>query len=147
MLAYMNSEALKLTLKGPDIWFYSRSRKKLWEKGEKSGNYLKLISLSLDCDKDTILIRAIPKGPTCHKGNTSCFNEENKPVENTLNSIISIINERNKNKNQDSYTSKLLNRSVNAEPLPPIIRTILIPRLCAIVISSHTLSNLLSLGG
>ena len=112
MLGYMNQESINMTINSGHVWFYSRSRKKLWEKGEKSGNYLKVINLALDCDKDTILIRAIPKGPTCHNGNTSCFNEENKPVENTLNSIISIINERNKNKNPDSYTSKLLNEGM-----------------------------------
>ncbi|MBU93732.1 MAG: bifunctional phosphoribosyl-AMP cyclohydrolase/phosphoribosyl-ATP diphosphatase [Chloroflexi bacterium] len=112
MLGYMNQESINMTMNSGHVWFYSRSRKKLWEKGEKSGNYLKVINLALDCDKDTILIKAIPNGPTCHKGNTSCFGEENKPVENTLNSIISIINERNKNKNPDSYTSKLLNEGM-----------------------------------
>tara|TARA_B100000029_G_C17581882_1_gene959877 strand:- start:266 stop:865 length:600 start_codon:yes stop_codon:yes gene_type:complete len=112
MLGYMNQESINMTINSGHVWFYSRSRKKLWEKGEKSGNYLKLINLALDCDKDTILIRAIPKGPTCHKGYTSCFDNKNKPVENTLNSIISIINHRNKNKNPDSYTSKLLNEGM-----------------------------------
>ena len=112
MLGYMNQESINMTMNSGHVWFYSRSRKKLWEKGEKSGNYLKVINLALDCDKDTILIKAIPKGPTCHKGNTSCFGEENKPVENTLNSIISIINERNENENPDSYTSKLLNEGM-----------------------------------
>ena len=112
MLGYMNQESINMTMNSGHVWFYSRSRKKLWEKGEKSGNYLKVINLALDCDKDTILIKAIPKGATCHKGNTSCFSEENKPVENTLNSIISIINERNKNRNPDSYTSKLLNEGM-----------------------------------
>ena len=112
MLGYMNQESINMTMNSGHVWFYSRSRKKLWEKGEKSGNYLKVINLALDCDKDTILIKAIPKGPTCHEGNTSCFSEENKPVENTLNSIISIINERNENENPDSYTSKLLNEGM-----------------------------------
>ena len=112
MLGYMNQESINMTMNSGHVWFYSRSRKKLWEKGEKSGNYLKVINLALDCDKDTILIKAIPKGPTSHKGNTSCFGEENKHVENTHNSIISIINERNKNKNPDSYTSKLLNEGM-----------------------------------
>ena len=112
MLGYMNQESINMTMNSGHVWFYSRSRKKLWEKGEKSGNYLKVINLTLDCDKDTILIKAIPKGPTCHEGNTSCFGEENKPVENTLNSIISIINERNENENPDSYTSKLLNEGM-----------------------------------
>ena len=112
MLGYMNQESINMTMNSGHVWFYSRSRKKLWEKGEKSGNYLKVINLALDCDKDTILIKAIPKGPTCHEGNTSCFGEENKPVENTLNSIISIINERNENENPDSYTSKLLNEGM-----------------------------------
>ena len=77
MLGYMNQESIDLTISSNHVWFYSRSRKKLWEKGEKSGNYLKLISLSLDCDKDTILIKAVPTGPICHTGNSTCFSNDN----------------------------------------------------------------------
>ncbi len=108
MLGYMNQESIDLTLNTNHVWFYSRSRKKLWEKGEKSGNYLKLISLSLDCDKDTILIKAVPAGPTCHTGNSTCFSNDNKHKQNTLNSLIGIIKQRKEDYNPDSYTSNLL---------------------------------------
>ena len=108
MLGYMNQESIDLTLNTNHVWFYSRSRKKLWEKGEKSGNYLKLISLSLDCDKDTILIKAVPTGPTCHTGNSTCFSNDNKYKQNTLNSLIAIIKQRKEDYNPDSYTSNLL---------------------------------------
>ena len=108
MLGYMNQESIDLTLNTNHVWFYSRSRKKLWEKGEKSGNYLKLISLSLDCDKDTILIKAVPTGPICHTGNSTCFSNDNKYKQNTLNSLIGIIKQRKEDYNPDSYTSNLL---------------------------------------
>ena len=108
MLGYMNQESIDLTLNTNHVWFYSRSRKKLWEKGEKSGNYLKLISLSLDCDKDTILIKAVPTGPICHTGNSTCFSNDNQYKQNTLNSLIAIIKQRKEDYNPDSYTSNLL---------------------------------------
>ncbi|MEC7271039.1 MAG: phosphoribosyl-AMP cyclohydrolase, partial [Chloroflexota bacterium] len=73
MLGYMNNEALKKTVKSKHVWFYSRSKKRLWEKGERSGNYLKLIDIKSDCDKDALLILAKPEGPTCHTGKDSCF--------------------------------------------------------------------------
>ena len=75
-LAYMNEEALKRTLKGPDVWFYSRSRRELWHKGETSGNFLKVRSASLDCDGDAILVQVRPTGPACHTGRESCFFDE-----------------------------------------------------------------------
>ena len=108
MLGYMNQESIDLTINSNHVWFYSRSRKKLWEKGEKSGNYLKLISLSLDCDKDTILIKAVPNGPICHTGNSTCFSNDNIHKQNTLNSLIAIIKQRKEDHNPDSYTSNLL---------------------------------------
>lgn len=73
MLGYMNRESLKRTLSSGDVWFYSRSRQELWHKGETSGNFLKLKSIVKDCDSDTLLIRAEPKGPVCHTGNKTCF--------------------------------------------------------------------------
>ena len=73
MLAYMNEEALSRTLSGEDVWFYSRSRQELWHKGETSGNYLKVQAVWLDCDSDTILVKAKPVGPVCHTGNRTCF--------------------------------------------------------------------------
>ena len=75
-LAYMNKEALTRTLKGPDVWFYSRSRGELWHKGETSGNYLKVKSAALDCDGDAILVQVKPTGPACHTGRESCFFNE-----------------------------------------------------------------------
>ena len=73
MLAYMNEEALRLTLSSGDAWFYSRSRQKLWHKGETSGNYIKVVSVWKDCDSDTILVQGRPAGPVCHTGNKTCF--------------------------------------------------------------------------
>jgi len=73
MLGYMDEEALRRTLSGDDVWFYSRSRQELWHKGETSGNRLKVQSVWKDCDGDTILIKAKPTGPVCHTGNKTCF--------------------------------------------------------------------------
>ncbi len=76
MLGYMNEEALRLTLTGEDVWFYSRSRQEMWHKGETSGNYLKVQAVWKDCDSDTLLVKAHPLGPTCHTGNRTCFFEK-----------------------------------------------------------------------
>ncbi|MBI2847831.1 MAG: phosphoribosyl-AMP cyclohydrolase [Chloroflexi bacterium] len=73
MVGYMNEEALRRTLSGEDVWFYSRSRQELWHKGETSGNFLKVRSLWIDCDSDTVLVKAQPTGPVCHTGNKTCF--------------------------------------------------------------------------
>ena len=73
MLGYMNEEALRLTLSGDDVWFYSRSRQELWHKGATSGNYLKVREVWKDCDNDTILVKAHPLGPVCHTGSKTCF--------------------------------------------------------------------------
>ena len=73
MMGYMNEEALKKTLSGEDVWFYSRSRQELWHKGETSGNYLKVREVWQDCDSDVILVKAKPMGPVCHTGNRTCF--------------------------------------------------------------------------
>ncbi len=73
MLGYMNEEALRRTLSGEDVWFYSRSRQELWHKGETSGNYLKVRSVWKDCEDNSILVKAHPLGPTCHTGNRTCF--------------------------------------------------------------------------
>ena len=73
MLGYMNKEALKKTLKGPDVWFFSRSRQEMWHKGATSGNFLKVQSVMKDCENNSLLVRAKPMGPTCHTGNVTCF--------------------------------------------------------------------------
>ena len=76
MLGYMNEESLRRTLASNEVWFFSRSRQELWHKGATSGNKLLLRSLWVDCDSDTVLVRAQPTGPTCHTGNRSCFFQE-----------------------------------------------------------------------
>ena len=124
MLGYMNEEALSKTFNGPNVWFYSRSRRKLWEKGETSGNYLKVKSINIDCDLDSILITALPEGPTCHTGNTSCF-ENNAEYKDSIFSkldkdnqseiidqLIKIISSRKLSNDENSYTSKLLNSGI-----------------------------------
>lgn len=73
MLAYMNRESLKKTFESREAWFYSRSRQQLWHKGETSGSYLKVLSLTKDCDEDCILLKVEPEGPVCHTGNRTCF--------------------------------------------------------------------------
>jgi phosphoribosyl-AMP cyclohydrolase len=73
MLGYMNKQALKKSLEGPDVWFYSRSRQEMWHKGATSGNYLKVKSVMKDCENNSLLVRAKPMGPTCHTGNVTCF--------------------------------------------------------------------------
>tara|TARA_B100000029_G_scaffold496116_1_gene561996 strand:+ start:1578 stop:2216 length:639 start_codon:yes stop_codon:yes gene_type:complete len=122
MLGYMNIEAINKTIEGPNVWFYSRSRKSLWEKGETSGNYLKFISMQVDCDQDTLLIQAKPIGPTCHTGEISCFKDleksNQKNLENNLKKpyqpkseiiyeLFKVIKDRQVNPNNNSYTSKL----------------------------------------
>ena len=76
MLGYMNEESLRRTLSGEDVWFYSRSRQELWHKGATSGNYLKVKSLSKDCENNSILVKAQPTGPVCHTGNITCYFRE-----------------------------------------------------------------------
>ena len=76
MLGYMNEEALRRTLTGEDVWFYSRSRQEMWHKGATSGNFIKVKEVWKDCDNDTILVKAHPVGPVCHTGAQSCFFQE-----------------------------------------------------------------------
>ncbi len=111
MLGYMNKEALDKTIAEGKVTFYSRSKKRLWTKGETSGNFLFLKEIKPDCDNDTILIKANPTGNTCHKNQKSCFEtESNKGFIYKLENIISQrINENKAN----SYTCKLLNSSIN----------------------------------
>lgn len=107
MLGYMNQEALEKTLKTKLVTFYSRSKKRLWMKGETSGNILELVTVRPDCDKDSILIQARPKGPTCHNETRSCFEDEELPLE-TLGLLIRTIDERALIGLDTSYTKKLL---------------------------------------
>jgi len=111
MLGYMNKEAFEKTKLEKKVTFFSRSKGRLWTKGESSGNYLLVNKIAVDCDNDTILIYANPKGPTCHKGTTSCFDEETSKgfvykLENT-------IHKRIDDNVESSYTNKLFKRGIN----------------------------------
>lgn len=111
MLGYMNDEALKKTVEEKRVTFFSRSKQRLWTKGETSGNFLSVISITEDCDEDTLLIKVIPEGPVCHTGADTCFNEKNERWD--LHSLESIIQDRKKNPKEGSYTSKLFSSGIN----------------------------------
>jgi phosphoribosyl-ATP pyrophosphohydrolase/phosphoribosyl-AMP cyclohydrolase len=113
MLGYFNEEALKLTLESQKVTFYSRSKKRLWTKGEESGNFLNLKSIKLDGDRDTFLVKVNPEGPTCHKGTGNCWGEENKEQFGFLNVLGNIISDRKKNPSKSSYTSSLFELGIN----------------------------------
>ena len=108
MLGYMNEESLAQTQKSRLVTFYSRSRKTLWTKGETSGNTLKLVSVTADCDQDTLLVRAVPTGPTCHEGTTSCFGDKGPQGLGFLAQLETLINARKTADPESSYTAKLL---------------------------------------
>jgi phosphoribosyl-AMP cyclohydrolase / phosphoribosyl-ATP pyrophosphohydrolase len=112
MLGFMNEEALEKTKTTKQVTFFSRSKKRLWTKGEESGNFLNVIELLKDCDNDTLLIKAIPQGPVCHTGADTCFNEKNSP-ENFLFELEGIIKDRIKNPVEGSYTNLLLKKGLN----------------------------------
>ena len=108
MLGYMNKEALENTINTNFVHFYSRTKKRLWKKGETSGNVLLLNDIQLDCDRDTLLIKASNKGPTCHLGQYSCFGEE----EFNISKLEKIIESRLDNPSEESYTSSLFNKGI-----------------------------------
>lgn len=105
MLGYMTKESLQMTRKTKTVWFFSRSKNRLWQKGESSGNKLNVIRILLDCDNDTLLIKAKPTGPTCHTGGYSCFGE-NK-IFNPITELFDTIKERKINQPKNSYTTSL----------------------------------------
>ncbi len=113
MVGFMNEEAYKLTKKEEKVCFYSRSRKKLWTKGEESGNFLYVKKIIHDCDNDTLLIKAKPAGPVCHTGSDTCFDEKNQRGISFLVKLEKIIKKRKKEMPQGSYTTKLFNQGVN----------------------------------
>ena len=111
MLGYMNEEAYKKTVKENRVTFYSRSKKRLWTKGESSGNFLEVKDIKIDCDEDTLLIKAIPNGPTCHTGATSCFKEET--AKGFIYKLEETISQRIDSDDKQSYTNKLYRRGIN----------------------------------
>jgi phosphoribosyl-ATP pyrophosphohydrolase/phosphoribosyl-AMP cyclohydrolase len=114
MLGYMNEEALNKTMATGKVTFYSRSKKRIWQKGEESGNFLNLVNVEIDCDHDTLLISANPVGPTCHKGSDTCWNKDNVQNFGFLTRLEAIISDRKENdSNEKSYVSSLFKSGIN----------------------------------
>lgn len=111
MLGFMNEEAWNKTNIEKKVTFFSRSKNRLWTKGETSGNFLIVKEILPDCDNDTVLIKVKPAGPVCHTGNDTCFNEINTPF--TLEKLEEIINQRKNNPSENSYTSSLFGKGIN----------------------------------
>ena len=111
MLGYMNQEALDKTKAEGKVTFFSRSKSRLWTKGESSGNCLLVKEIAVDCDNDTLLIKALPQGPTCHTGSTSCFKDET--AKGFLYQLENTIEQRIADGDNKSYTSSLFKRGVN----------------------------------
>ncbi len=117
MLGYMNEEAYQLTLDRGLVTFFSRSRQRIWTKGETSGNFLQLREILVDCDGDTLLVKAIPSGPVCHTGADTCFGEDNEPSEISSPEFLfyleNVIKDRRANPIEGSYTNHLFSRGLN----------------------------------
>lgn len=113
MVGFMNEEALKKTKNSGKVTFYSRTRKKLWTKGEESGNFIYVDKILPDCDRDTLLIKAKPTGPVCHTGSDTCFDEKNKSDIEFLQHLEKIIRKRKKELPEGSYTTRLFKKGIN----------------------------------
>jgi phosphoribosyl-AMP cyclohydrolase / phosphoribosyl-ATP pyrophosphohydrolase len=113
MLAYMNQEAYDKTIESKKVTFFSRSKNRLWTKGEESGNFLNLVDIKTDCDNDTLLVFAKPDGPTCHTGTDTCWGEENKESFGFLSELENIIDNRKNNPTDKSYTASLFAKGIN----------------------------------
>lgn len=111
MLGYMNEEAWQKTQAEKRVTFFSRSKNRLWTKGEESGNFLNVKSIHVDCDQDTVLIKAEPMGPTCHTGSRSCFGTEFN--QNFLLELERIVNQRFEHPSDESYVNRLRTRGIN----------------------------------
>jgi phosphoribosyl-ATP pyrophosphohydrolase/phosphoribosyl-AMP cyclohydrolase len=113
MLGYMNEEALAKTEESGRVTFFSRSKNRLWTKGETSGHFLEVVSMQEDCDGDAILVKAKPLGPVCHTGADTCFEEANTTQTAFIDRLRGIIKERKENPNSASYTSSLFAKGIN----------------------------------
>lgn len=113
MLGYMNEEAYEKTLETKLVTFFSRSNQRLWTKGEESGNTLTLNSIEVDCDNDTLLIKATPKGPTCHTGTTTCWGDTASNQFGVIEELEKVINSRKINPEETSYVSDLFEKGIN----------------------------------
>ena len=114
MLGFMNREAYDKTIATKNVTFWSRTRQCLWTKGETSGNFLRLVSIQVDCDRDTLLVKVQPQGPTCHKGTDTCWGETNErnPLL-FLSELQDFIEKRHQDMPKDSYTTSLFNKGIN----------------------------------
>ena len=113
MLGFMNADAIEETTSTGRVTFFSRTKQRVWTKGESSGNFLELVSIVEDCDADTLLIKAKPHGPTCHKGTDTCFGEMNTAEDHFLSDLESVITDRRSNPSDGSYVSKLFAKGLN----------------------------------
>ncbi|MEH6407611.1 MAG: bifunctional phosphoribosyl-AMP cyclohydrolase/phosphoribosyl-ATP diphosphatase HisIE [Leeuwenhoekiella sp.] len=114
MLGYMNEEAFLKTNELKKVTFYSRSKQRLWTKGEESGNFLNLVSISNDCDNDTLLITVNPEGPTCHTGTDTCWGSKNKQEFGFFSELETVISDRKANQeNDESYVASLFRSGIN----------------------------------
>ena len=114
MLGYMNETAYKKTIETKQVTFFSRSKQRLWTKGEESGHFLNLVDIKNDCDNDTLLIQVTPVGPTCHKGTDTCWQTENKPSYGFFSTLEDVIAERVSNKDtKKSYVASLFDKGIN----------------------------------
>ena len=113
MLGYMNAEALASTQTSGKVTFFSRTKNRLWTKGEESGNFLELVSIKEDCDQDTLLIQVNPQGPTCHNGTDTCWEESNTSSFGFLSTLGNTIKERKENNEDDSYVASLFRLGIN----------------------------------
>ena len=113
MLGYMNEEALAKTQESGRVTFFSRSKNRLWTKGETSGNFLEVISIQEDCDGDAILVKAKPLGPVCHTGADTCFQESNTSQTGFIDQLRAIIKDRKANPTEGSYTASLFAKGIN----------------------------------
>lgn len=112
MLGYMNEETLKITLETKKVTFFSRSRNEIWTKGETSGNYLNYVSHEVDCDEDTVLIQALPTGPTCHRNTLTCFNDNSSSDFSVLENLIQTIDNRFTVPKEGSYIQSLIEKGL-----------------------------------
>ena len=114
MLGYANQEAIDTTQKLQKVTFFSRSKNRLWTKGEETGNFLDLVSMEVDCDNDALLVQANPQGPTCHKGSDTCWGGKNIANFGFLSQLENVIEDRKNNKeNEDSYIASLFRKGIN----------------------------------
>lgn len=114
MLGYMNKEAYEKTVESGKVTFFSRTKQRLWTKGEESGNFLNLVSIKNDCDNDTLLIKVKPEGPTCHTGTDTCWDESNKQYFGFLSELENVIRSRRVNADsKNSYVASLFEKGIN----------------------------------